>query len=236
MDYRQKALQDWLTASCHLGRVELEPVVGDASFRRYFRVKAKGPTAIVMDAPPGREDCRPFVAIANALQKKILRAPAIIASDIARGFLLLEDFGDRLYLNELTADNADTLYTSALQSLAVMQSCHYIPDWVLPQFNAEFVYQELQVFKEWFLLRHLNLQLPADTEKMLADFFHFLANASASQPQVFMHRDYHSANLLILPEQQVGITRFSGCVHRVLSPMIWFHCCAIVILHGLNLK
>jgi aminoglycoside/choline kinase family phosphotransferase len=208
MDQRQQALAHWLSTACKLSAAELVPMTGDASFRRYFRVNTQDATLVAMDAPPGREDCRSYVAIANGLRKKNLRAPLVSASDTTQGFLLLEDFGDNVYLKTLNSTNADTLYTRALDTLAVMQTCHYIPDCNLPQFNVDFIYQELQVFKEWFLLRHLNLALSPATEKMLTDFFYFLANSASSQPQVFMHRDYHSANLMVLPEQQVGILDF----------------------------
>lgn len=208
MDQRQQALEEWLKTDCQLASYRLTPLAGDASFRRYFRVQQGNRTFVAMDAPTDRENCQPFVAIANALREKKLFVPEIIASDIQQGYLLLTDFGDDLYLNALTPANADTLYGNALDALSRLQDCRSVKGWQVPTFSAEFMYQELQIFKEWFLLRHLNLDLSSQNENMLSDFFYFLANSANTQPQVFMHRDYHSANLMLLPEQQVGILDF----------------------------
>jgi aminoglycoside/choline kinase family phosphotransferase len=208
MDTRQQALEHWLKKDCQLSPTDIIPIPGDASFRRYFRVLHADGSSIAMDAPLDHENCRPFVAISRALRDKNLNAPQVLHCNIPQGFLLLSDFGDRLYLNELNSDNAENLYDNALAALSVLQSTHSVPDWRVPQFTADFMQKELQIFKEWFLLRHLNLTLSAATEKMLADLFLFLASAASSQPQVFMHRDYHSANLMVLPEAQVGILDF----------------------------
>jgi aminoglycoside/choline kinase family phosphotransferase len=208
MDPRQKALEHWLHSDCQLRDATFTPMAGDASFRRYFRVALGNDSYVAMDAPLDHENCRPFIAIARALRARNLCAPEIIASTLSEGFLLLSDLGQRVYLGELNAGNAESLYDNALDALAVLQSCHTVTDWRLPQFSAEFMYQELQNFKEWFLTRHLSLIYTASTEKMLADFFLFLAGSATSQPQVFMHRDYHSANLMVLPDKQVGILDF----------------------------
>jgi aminoglycoside/choline kinase family phosphotransferase len=208
MDQRQQALEQWLAAECDLASYQMRALPGDASFRRYFRLQSAGSTMIAMDAPPERENCRPFVAIASSLRDKNLCAPEVIASDFAQGFLLLTDFGDRLYLKELNSNNASELYSTALDTLAVLQTCQNVPGWKLPNFTADFMYQELQIFKEWFLLRYLNLSLTPEQETMLSEFFYFLANSASTQTQVFMHRDFHSANLMCLPDRQVGILDF----------------------------
>ncbi len=208
MTPRQHALQTWLREHCQLSAFQLEPLAGDASFRQYFRVQVAQKSYIAMDAPPERENCMPFVAIANALRQCGLSTPEIIASDVKQGFLLLTDFGDRLYLKELNLTNAEKLYSNALDALAILQTCRKVDGWTVPFFTADFMQQELNLFKKWFLQMHLNLTLSDATEKMLANFFHFLANMAAQQPQVFMHRDYHSANLMLLPNKQVGILDF----------------------------
>jgi aminoglycoside/choline kinase family phosphotransferase len=146
-----------------------------------------------------------FVQLSQALRTQGVIVPEVLAQDVAQGFLLLTDFGDRVYLNELTNSNVEALYGAALQALAQLQVCEYP---ALPSFSAEFMYKELQTAKEWFLQKHLALDLSATTEKMLADYFYFLAETSAQQPQVFMHRDYQSGNLLELPNGQVGILDF----------------------------
>ena len=209
MDLRQQQLTQWLQTDCNKTIVMLTPMAGDASFRRYFRVHADSQSWIAMDAPPERENnTNAFIAIARSLAALGARVPEIINADSTRGFLLLSDFGDHVYLRELTADNADTLYANAMTTLANLQACRDIRDWPLPVFTAEFMYKELQTFKEWFLQKHLNLDLSASTEAMLADYFSFLAETSAAQPQVFMHRDYHSGNLMVLPDHEVGVLDF----------------------------
>jgi aminoglycoside/choline kinase family phosphotransferase len=208
MDPRRDIIQQWLTTACKLADHQLEVMAGDASFRRYFRVRAGSQRYVLMDAPPERETgCRSFVAIANSLRQAGLQAPAIIASDVEQGLLLLSDFGDRLYLRELTDSNVDHLYGQALDALAVLERST-ITGCVIPPFTADFMYQELQLSKDWFLCQYLGLNLDTDTEAMLADFFHLLAASAAAQPQVLMHRDYHSANLMVLADGQVGILDF----------------------------
>lgn len=208
MDNRQIALEAWLKTNCPFQPSHIIPLQGDASFRRYFRLPHADGSLIAMDAPPPRENCEPFVAIANTLRKKGLFTPDIVASDLKQGFLLLSDFGDQLYLKELTATNAESLYERALDALSLLQSCRQVTGWQVPFFTPDFMYQELQLFKEWFLMRHLGLDISSDTENMLEAFFRFLTLSAADQPQVFMHRDFHSANLMVLPDNEVGILDF----------------------------
>lgn len=206
MDQRQQAFEQWLQSQVAV--LQMTAMTSDASFRRYYRVRDAQASYVAMDAPPPRENCLPFVAIAHALRQKNLYVPEIICSDVQQGFLLLTDFGDRVYLKELNPANAEKLYGLALDALAVMQSCEEVQDWKIPPFSADFMFQEMQIFKEWFLLRHLNLTLSAATEEMLTEFFYFLVDAAVNQPQVFMHRDYQSANLMLLPQDRVGILDF----------------------------
>jgi hypothetical protein len=207
MDFRQQALQQWLAIS-HIPILDIKALPGDASFRRYFRVVTPNGLYIAMDAPPPTENCAPFVAIANGLRVLGLATPKIELSDLTNGFLLLSDFGDRVYLRELNSHNAEMLYGRALDALLKMQACRQIEGWTLAPFTAEFMRRELEMFKEWFLIKHLELTLSTHAEQQLAMCFDFLANSAAQQKQVFMHRDYHSANLMVLPDNQVGILDF----------------------------
>lgn len=208
MDLRQERLQQWLVEFCKLPTFQIDAMPGDASFRRYFRIHLKNNSFVAMDAPPLKENCAPFVAIANGLNNLGLNTPNILASDIPNGFLLISDFGDQLLLKELNAQNAENLYDQALTALSILQTCRKIDNFTIPFFTAEFMRQELELFKEWYLKRHLNLILNADLEIELGNCFDFLAKTCAAQPQVFMHRDYHSANLMLLPDNQVGILDF----------------------------
>lgn len=203
---RQEAILKWLVSTCHLQPLSLEIMEGDASFRRYFRLVTKEKTFVVMDAPEPAESCRSFVAISQALRKIGLNAPEIIHEDIARGFLVLTDFGDNTYLRTLTHANADDLYGKALDALAVLQGCR--PDnYSVPPFTADFMRQEWALHKEWLWCKLLGLSLPI-SEKELDDCYEILIESAINQPQVFMHRDYHSANLMALPDGGVGILDF----------------------------
>lgn len=203
-----QSLELWLTGHCQLTSYQLDPLPGDASFRRYIRIHQANKTYIVMDASLEKQSCVPFVAISQSLRKHGLYTPEVFASDFTQGFLLLSDFGDRLYLNELTPANAHKYYGHALDALHSMQQCKTIDNWDLKPFTAEFMRNELMLFKEWFLEKHLALALTHSTQKMLEKSFDYLAQRSAAQPYVFMHRDFHSANLMVLPQEHVGILDF----------------------------
>lgn len=211
-DQRLSLLQEWLTHVLAKQTFTILPITGDASFRRYFRVQLREQTYIAMDAPPDKEDCRPFVAIARAFAKLGVHVPQIFAAAIEQGFLLLSDFGDRLYVNELTADNVERLYANALLDLIKIQTCRKIPDWELPHFNRDFLLREWRLFLDWVIDKHCAVALTAREAHQLADSFALLADTAALQPQVCVHRDYHSRNLLYLAEDKVGILDFQDAV------------------------
>jgi len=208
MGHRRDQLQQWLAGTCGLSEPVLCALQNDASFRRYFRVQQPSGSYIAMDAPPEKENCVPYVAISRALRAQGLLTPEVIAEDLEQGFLLLTDFGDDVLLHQLKIHNPELLYTQALDALAILKNCPDVLDWKLKSFSADFMYQELKLFQEWFLGNYLGIILSKETEKMLEDFFEFLVNSAANQPQVFMHRDYHSANLMILPDNKIGILDF----------------------------
>lgn len=201
-------LRNWLTTTCQLPSYELISLRGDASFRQYFRVQLPHISYIAMDASRERASCAPFVAIANALRQIGLCTPEVYHFDAAQGFLLLTDFGDQLLLRNLTLANVDHYYGKALEALARAQACQEVPNWTLPIFTKELMFQELQLFKEWFLQSYLKLTLSVSMESALTICFDFLANTAAAQPKVFMYRDFHSANLMILSNDQLGLLDF----------------------------
>ncbi|TAK73369.1 MAG: phosphotransferase [Gammaproteobacteria bacterium] len=205
VNIRKKMLETWLHTDCALSSLVLQPMVGDASFRRYFRVRTPKGSFVAMDAPPPQENCRPYVAIASALRERGLLAPEVIQADLEHGFLLLTDLGDRTYLSALNKKNVDELYHRALDALEVMQGCHPIFNYSLPPFTRELMWQEWAWHKEWFLEKWLGLTLLAEEE--LDECYALLVETAAAQPQVFMHRDYHAGNLMVLPEK-VGILDF----------------------------
>lgn len=213
LDHRHNALQYWITQTLKNTSFELTPLAGDASFRRYFRVQLADRTLVAMDAPPDRENSRPFVAIATAFAQQGIQVPEILASDLNQGFILLSDFGDHLYLNLLNANNVDLLYEKALNVLPRIQACQQnITDWPLSHFNEAAIQRELALFPEWFLCKHLNFTTTASVEKLLTDTFSLLTQSAIEQPQLCVHRDYHSRNLLLLEDGGVGVLDFQDAV------------------------
>ncbi len=206
-DKRLVELGQWLHRDCALSFNSIHPVTGDASFRRYFRLLTNTGTYIAMDAPPPQENCRPFVAVSQALRMHGLHAPDIIAADIDRGYLLITDFGDDTFLKVLRPQNADVLYRKALDALASIQACRDVTGWSVPAFDAGWMWKEWGWHKEWVLEKWLGISFAAQ-EAALDDCYRLLVESAVTQPQVFMHRDYHSANLMLLPDQQAGILDF----------------------------
>lgn len=210
MPQRLAELTQWLWALPGLEGVPLIPASGDASFRRYFRLAGEQGSFIAMDAPPEREDCARFVRIAHALGALGLHVPEIYAQDLQRGFLLLEDLGSRCYFDDLTAENADRLYGDALAALMVIQACG--PRDGLPYYDRAFLLRELEIFREWLLATHLQLELSSAESALLDTAFQLLTDNALEQPQVCVHRDFHSRNLLVSPSPSPGILDFQDAV------------------------
>lgn len=217
MDSRFDSLRDWLqTLPPALGlRPEtLRPASDDASFRRYFRLDAgtaSGGTLVAMDAPPPMEDVRPFVQAAEVLGRSGVSVPEVVGADVARGFLLLEDFGSVTYLSVLDAASAPALYADASRALIAMQSAGRPDDF--PPYDRTLLWRELQLFPDWYVARHKGVVLSAGERATLdAAFESILANVLA-QPRVHVHRDYHSRNLMRLPgERNPGLLDFQDAV------------------------
>lgn len=213
MDKRADDLLSWLKNKLQYDVSNMHPLAGDASFRRYFRVTLNGQRqAVVMDAPPEVEQIGPFVKIAQTFARLGVRAPEILASDSAQGFLLLTDFGDRLYLSQLSEKSADSLYQEAISALLQLQRCDGIDDYTMPSFDHDFILMELARLPEWFLGRQLKMSLSSAEDRLLNDTFGILAENILQQPTVCVHRDYHSRNLLVLDNGEVGVLDFQDAV------------------------
>ncbi|MBF2758720.1 MAG: phosphotransferase [Ectothiorhodospiraceae bacterium AqS1] len=193
---RRAELIDWLEGILEIS--SLERASCDASFRSYYRVGSAAGYRIAMDAPPQLEDCRPFVAIRELLERAGLEVPALYAVDIEKGFLLLEDLGDRSYLDILDETNADALYEAAISSIIAMQ-CGIEASRV-PPFDAALLRTELDLFTERFLAEHLGVDLPQERLAAIVECFDDLIRLCLEQPQVFVHRDYHSRNLMAMAD------------------------------------
>ena len=207
IDKRIDAIKSWLSVLYRTNKLTLEQASNDASFRRYYRVTIDNKTMIVMDAPPKYEDVGPFIKVAQFLAKHGLHVPEIIAEEREKGFLLLTDLGSQTYLDQLNSKSADVLYNSAIEALIKIQLCdrHSI---TLPEYSGALLQQELNLFSEWFLHRHLSLSVPDTVQNQ----FDVLINNALEQPQVIVHRDYHSRNLMYSDTHNPGIIDFQDAV------------------------
>ncbi len=210
MSERLDRARQWVQNILGVQSVDLQPASTDASFRRYFRLSAQGSSLILMDAPTDREDCRPYVAVSELLEHAGIHVPVIHARDLDAGFLLLEDLGRHCYLDELDTDSAPALYDDALEALLAMQS--RIPADAVPEYDAARVLQELSLFGDWFLHRHLGIDITGSAHDVLSISYQFLANRFAEQARVFVHRDYHSRNLMRTRERNPGVLDFQDAV------------------------
>ncbi len=210
MTQRIEQLRDWLQHAARLDVQQLTPASADASFRSYFRVHHAGGTAIAVDAPPEHEDSRPFVAVARALHDLVLNVPEVLATDLAQGFMLVSDLGSTLYLDVLDDASVERLYGDALNALLVLQSRD--PGIELPPYDRGRLLDELALFPAWFLDRHLGRPPDAVERSSLEAAFEVLIVSALEQPQVTVHRDYHSRNLMVVEANNPGILDFQDAV------------------------
>ncbi|WP_078121586.1 aminoglycoside phosphotransferase family protein [Thiosocius teredinicola] len=211
MPERLQLLEQWLRQSCCLTYESIAPASSDASFRRYFRVtKTDGSTWIAMDAPPDKEDCAPFVKVAAIMQSAGVHVPRVLEQDLNQGFLLLEDLGSTAYLDVLTANSVEKLYADALQALLQLQAKASSDG--LPVYDETLLRREMALFPDWLLATHLELELDSREQKMLTSAFDVLAESALEQPRVFVHRDYHSRNLMVVDRHNPGVIDFQDAV------------------------
>jgi aminoglycoside/choline kinase family phosphotransferase len=216
-DPRQDALRHWLDSTLRLPDFSIAPASSDASFRRYFRLSLAAPcerahgeaTLIAMDAPPPQEDCRPFVHVAKLLGAAGVHAPRVLASDLERGFLLLTDLGRTTYASALDDASAHALYLDAFDALVRWQGA--TREGELPPYDEALLRRELMLFPDWYVARHLG-RTPAPAERATLDaaFAALIAN-NLSQPRVYVHRDYHSRNLMVCTPNP-GVLDFQDAV------------------------
>jgi len=207
---RRSQLQHWIETRLNASPLALEPASADASFRRYFRVRAAGTSLIVMDAPPGHEDCRPFVRVARLLAAAGVHVPRVIAEDLEQGFLLLSDLGTTSYLHALNDSSADALFCDAIDALLRWQLASR-PD-VLPPYDEALLTREMKLFPEWYLQRHLGYTLNPAQQRTLAAVFALILDNNLAQPAVYVHRDYMPRNLMVC-EPNPGVLDFQDAVY-----------------------
>jgi len=224
---RTVLLRDWLDR--HLSRshseeelkqgFSLEPASADASFRRYFRVTLPDrSTRIVMDAPPELEDCGPFLKVAAVFRVAGVHVPEVFDTDLAQGFLLLSDLGNTTYLSVLNAETAPKLYRDANAALVDIQLASR-PD-VLPEYDRALLTRELNLFPDWYVARHLGIVLDETQDATLRAVFEKILANNLAQPKVFVHRDYHSRNLMVLDgdyPRNPGVIDFQDAVYGAIT-------------------
>lgn len=192
----------------------VEPASADASFRRYFRVFSDHGSHIVMDAPPTHEDCRPWLHVARLFRAAGANTPEILAENLAEGFLLISDLGSTTYLSALTEDTADQMYRDANAALVKIQLASRRGE--LPPYDEALLRRELDLFPDWYLTRHLGVNLSNDQRQVMEDTFRRILANNLAQPQVYVHRDWHSRNLMLTPtgnpDDNPGVIDFQDAV------------------------
>ncbi len=225
MSQRFQQLQNWLDQCSFLKETDFSmPVAAssDASFRRYYRIEVRRhhepeATCIIMDAPPEHEDCEPFVRIAGQLNQMGLTVPVVLEQDLSQGFLLLTDLGNETYLHRLTEASAEALYTDALNALVTLQTEGHNAAESLPPYDATLLNNEMALFTDWLLNTHLDIALSTTERQAWQEVTALLAQSALSQPQTYVHRDYHSRNLMVLDKGNPGILDFQDAVKGPLT-------------------
>lgn len=209
---RQQQLTDWLSGLYPNDPFTLSIASADASFRRYFRATfADGSTKVVMDAPPQHENCEPFLHIGKLFEEAGAHVPHVYAQDLKQGFLLLSDLGNTTYLQALTIGNAKQLYGAATDALVKIQLASKKNE--LPPYDEALLRRELNLFPEWYVSKHLNVALSDKQQAALEESFKRILANNLAQPCVYVHRDYHSRNLMQVEEYNPGVLDFQDAVY-----------------------
>ena len=206
IDQRLNLLTEWLIHFFGNENYAINSASDDASFRRYFRVERDNNTFIAMDAPPEKEDSTAFIKIATLLRANNLHAPKIIASNLAQGFLLLEDLGNTTFLQALNEDNRINLYKKAINEIVKIQKINYKNN-DLAYYDDAVLKSEMQLLVDWYLTKDTS----DNHKQQLSSIFDTLSNNALNSPQVFVHRDYHARNLMVI-ENELAIIDFQDAL------------------------
>ena len=182
----------------------------DASFRRYFRWEGEGRSFVVMDAPPPQENCKPFVDIADFLRTCLINVPKIYAQDLDRGFLLLNDLGNKTFLDVINNSNADELFKDAIEALLAFQQLPMNEP--LPSYDVALLRRELELFPEWYVRAHLGVDFNEQQQAVWQRVSTLLIDSALAQPKVLVHRDFMPRNLMLsIPNP--GVLDFQDAVY-----------------------
>lgn len=210
-DERTSLLQTYICQHYEMEENSLAVISGDASFRRYFRFNRQaGESLIAVDAPPELENSEPFIEIAKLLDVNDIPTPKIYHYDLVQGFYIQQDFGDQLLLAALNDESADTLYSQAIKQIVDMQTVNAS---YLPLYDAALLQKEMHLFTDWFIEKHLDMHLSRNENTVLETCFKLLEANALEQPQAFVHRDYHSRNLMMLDNNKLGVIDFQDAVN-----------------------
>ncbi len=212
---RQRLIETWLREVRPGRAFELAPASADASFRRYFRALLDdGSSCIIMDAPPEREDVRPWLHVQSLLQSAGVHVPAVLAANLPQGFLLLSDLGSTTYLAALHAVNNNAapqqLYLDAIDALIRIQLASRAD--CLPEYDKPLLKRELDLFPDWYVAKHLDTTLSEQQRTQLEQCFEKILAINLAEPRVFVHRDYHSRNLMVT-DPNPGVIDFQDAVY-----------------------
>ena len=208
---RIELLREWLRTQLGREDFSLESASSDASFRHYLRVRSAGEQSlVVMDAPPEHEDCRPFMRVAALFAEAGVHVPEIVAHDLQQGFLLLSDLGTTTYLAALDDRSAEGLYRDALQALVAIQRASRSGE--LPEYDRTLLERELRLFPEWYVARQLGIELTEAERGVLETAFERILAENLSQSKVYVHRDFHSRNLMVT-EPNPGVLDFQDAIY-----------------------
>jgi aminoglycoside/choline kinase family phosphotransferase len=213
-DTRAVQAQRWASGLLSLPRADFAPASADASFRRYFRIRDGARSWIVMDAPPDKEDCRPFLQVGELLRQAGVHVPEVLGQDLEAGYLLLSDLGTQTMLQAVTPDNAEALFRDAIDALVLWQKASR--PGVLPPYDEALLWRELRLLPDWYLGRHLGVGLDAAEQAALDAQFRLLVDAALAQPQVYVHRDYMPRNLM-MSSPRLGVIDFQDAVYGPLA-------------------
>jgi len=208
-DKRLQSIKHWIETELDIQDYKIEVASADASFRRYFRLLCGANSWIIMDAPLEKEDCTSFVRVANLIEAAGVQAPHIFNFNEQEGFMLLSDLGNTAYLDELNDQSVEVLYKEAIQAIVKMQSIKA----ELPQYNTDLLLFEMSLFKDWYLQKHLGLSLTDLQFELIAETFGLLVQSALEQAVVFVHRDFHSRNLMITEQNNPGVIDFQDAVN-----------------------
>jgi hypothetical protein len=212
LDKRKQIIRNWIESLYPAEEFSLEPASSDASFRRYFRLKKQLDSLIIMDAPPENEEITTFCRLARRFYTLGINVPEILHTENEQGFVLMSDLGSDHYLDSLNDSTVERLYGDALTSLLILQSGTFDDPEFLPAYSAELLRGEMDLFRQWYLATHLGLEISDEEHKIMDDAWQLLINSALEQPQLWVHRDYHSRNLMVTDVNNPGIIDFQDAV------------------------